>query len=280
MSSPGLEAAQQLRLVLERELAELVEEHRATIGALEHARAGRDRAGERAALVTEQLALDERRRDRAAIEHDERLAAPARARVERARDELLAGAGLAIDDDRRLGRRDACAQREQLAHPDRAPDHALEALLVRERDLERRVDHAEPQPARAELDDRPVLEARLADQRAADPRPVRRPQVAEDVVAVLDVEPRVQARHRRVDEHHVGRCVGPEQQPALVTLDPGARRGTGLELELEAANLDRGRAAANMQHRRRRTTLGTHGGQCTLGGVDMRSADPRSRSRW
>ena len=62
-----------------------------------------DRAGEGAPLVPEQLALDEVLRDGRAVHLDERLVAPRRAPVERLRDELLAGAALAGDEDRRGG---------------------------------------------------------------------------------------------------------------------------------------------------------------------------------
>ena len=44
----------------ERQLADLVEEHRAAVGRLEQAGLAPDRAGEGAALVAEQLALEQR----------------------------------------------------------------------------------------------------------------------------------------------------------------------------------------------------------------------------
>ena len=56
-----LQHAQQLRLQLQRDLADLVEKHRAVVGQLEAADALRDRAGERAPLVPEQLALEQAR---------------------------------------------------------------------------------------------------------------------------------------------------------------------------------------------------------------------------
>ena len=72
------------------------------------------RAGEAALLVAEELALHQFRRDRAAVHRHER---PLRARpalVDHARDHFLAGAGLAVDIDRRLAARellDLVAQR-------------------------------------------------------------------------------------------------------------------------------------------------------------------------
>ena len=54
-------------------------------------------AGEAAALVAEQLGVDQPGRDRAAVHAQERPRRAARARVDRARDHLLARAGLAED---------------------------------------------------------------------------------------------------------------------------------------------------------------------------------------
>ncbi len=68
----GLEHPQELRLHVERKLADLVEEHRAAVGELERALARHVGARERAALVAEQLALEERIADGAAVDHDER----------------------------------------------------------------------------------------------------------------------------------------------------------------------------------------------------------------
>src|SRR5690606_21334783 len=53
-----LQRAQELGLRAERQLADLVEEQRAAIGELELTGTVRDRTGERAAHVAEQLALD------------------------------------------------------------------------------------------------------------------------------------------------------------------------------------------------------------------------------
>src|SRR6185503_19003619 len=72
----GLEHAQQLRLHVERELTDLVEEHGAAPGELERTLARRDGARERAALVPEQLAFDQAVADGAAIDDHERLFPP------------------------------------------------------------------------------------------------------------------------------------------------------------------------------------------------------------
>src|SRR5690606_28810095 len=96
--------------------ADLVEEDRAAVRLLEAADVLRDRAGEAALLVAEQCRLDQLARNRSAVEHDERLVL-ARARVvQRTRDHLLAGAGLAGDEAREITRRDLLEVREDLAH--------------------------------------------------------------------------------------------------------------------------------------------------------------------
>ena len=101
-----LQHAQEPHLRRERQLADLVEEQRAAVGALEPAAALRGGTGEAAALVAEQLGVDEARRDRTAVDAQDRPARARRPRVDRTRDDVLAGAGLAEQQDRCLGRRD------------------------------------------------------------------------------------------------------------------------------------------------------------------------------
>ena len=74
----ALEHAQQLGLQRERHLADLVEEQRAAVGGFEEADLALVGAGERAALVAEQLALEQRLGQRRAVELDQRLVAAAR----------------------------------------------------------------------------------------------------------------------------------------------------------------------------------------------------------
>ena len=62
------------------------------------------RVGERALRVTEQLALEQRLGHRRAVDRDERPVLAPRPLVDRARDDLLAGAALAGDQHRRVGR--------------------------------------------------------------------------------------------------------------------------------------------------------------------------------
>ena len=69
-----LDGAQQLRLQLVPQVADLVEEQRAAAGQLELAELLADGAGERALLVPEQRALDQLLRNRGQVDGDERRA--------------------------------------------------------------------------------------------------------------------------------------------------------------------------------------------------------------
>ena len=75
-----------------------------------------DGAGEGAAHVPEELALDEVLGDGAAVDGDEGPAHALAAAVELARDELLAGAGLAGDEHADVGRGDLLQLAEHLHH--------------------------------------------------------------------------------------------------------------------------------------------------------------------
>ena len=89
---PLLQHAQQLHLHRRLHLADLVEEQRAAVGELEDAACGVVGAGERALLVAEQLALEQRLGDRRAVDRDERERRARAELVDRLRDQLLAGA--------------------------------------------------------------------------------------------------------------------------------------------------------------------------------------------
>ena len=101
-----LEHAEQLGLGFGGHLADLVEEERAAVGQLEPADPPGDGAGEGALLVAEQLALDQPRGQGGAVDLDERLVRAPAAGVDRPGDQLLAGPGLAGDEDGGVGRRD------------------------------------------------------------------------------------------------------------------------------------------------------------------------------
>jgi len=100
-----LEHAQQRRLQLEIELADLVEEDRPAGGALEATRVPRARTREGAALVTKELALDQGRGERGTVGVHEGRAAARRQVVQGARHQTLPHAGLAAEQHRGLERR-------------------------------------------------------------------------------------------------------------------------------------------------------------------------------
>ena len=102
------ERAQQLGLHPRRHRPDLVEKQRPARGVLDQARAGRGRAGKGAAGVAEELVFEKRVGQRGAVQRDEGFVGARAARMHRARDELLARAGLSRDQDRaRRGRRAA-----------------------------------------------------------------------------------------------------------------------------------------------------------------------------
>ena len=100
-----LHGAQQLDLHVGRQVADLVEEQRAGMGLDELAGVLFGGAGEGALFVAEQDALDEIVRDGAAIDRDERLRAPLAGALDGARDQFLADARFAFDQDRDVGGR-------------------------------------------------------------------------------------------------------------------------------------------------------------------------------
>ena len=131
-----LEDAQQLGLQLQRQLADLVEEDRRAVRHLEAARLAGHRPGVRPLLAAEQLALDQGRGQRRAVDLDHRPGAARAELVDPLRDQLLADPGLAFDEHRRPGGRDLL---DQAQHPqdgralaDHAPAPVEQAVLLPE----------------------------------------------------------------------------------------------------------------------------------------------------
>ncbi len=125
-----LQRAQHLRLRLQAHVADLVEEQRAAVGELELAAPIRGGAGERSLDVPEQLALDQLLGDRGAVDFDERSGSTAAHRVDAARDELLAGAVLAVDQHPAVGRRGHRHLLAQLRHHVALAHHRQPAIDV------------------------------------------------------------------------------------------------------------------------------------------------------
>jgi hypothetical protein len=125
-----LEDAEEARLHRRRGLGDLVEEDRAAPGLDEEPGAVAARAGERAAQVAEELALEERLRDCGAVLDEERRVALGAPLVDRARDDLLARARLALDEHRHAAPRRPQRQVEDRPHARRGGDEGLPALRL------------------------------------------------------------------------------------------------------------------------------------------------------
>ena len=108
-----LQHAQQLGLHDERQLADLVEEERATARGLDAPRTGPIGPGERAALMAEELALQQLALEHSAVDGDEGLLAARALLVDRARHDLLAGARFA---EQQHGGRAWCNALHRLGH--------------------------------------------------------------------------------------------------------------------------------------------------------------------
>ena len=152
---PLLDHPQQLGLGFQRDRADFVEEDASLIGHLEEALLGGHRAGEGPLHVTEEVRLQQIRRQAARVDGDERPAGARRVGVYRARHELLAGSALPRDQNRgAAGRRlrdglehrpDARAVADDVGEPARLRPQApaQRAVLAREPLLRHRVAHDE-----------------------------------------------------------------------------------------------------------------------------------------
>ena len=74
------------------------------------------RAGERALLVAEQLALEQRLGERSAVDAQQRLTGALRRGVDHLGEHFLAGSGLAEQQDRQIACRDARCELMHVAH--------------------------------------------------------------------------------------------------------------------------------------------------------------------
>ena len=117
-----LEQAEELHLGGQRELADFVEEQRPALGRRDDSTTSRVGAGERAAGVPEELALDELERNRAAVDRDEGVVSPLARVVEGGHHELLARAALAGDEDRTRRAGDAVERVQNRANLGVEPD--------------------------------------------------------------------------------------------------------------------------------------------------------------
>ncbi len=173
-------------------------------GLLEHALPVGRRAGERAAHVAEQLALHQVLGDRAAVHRDRGARRAAASGVQRARHHVLAGAGLALDQDGRVAGRDRArgsrrgGASRRLRRPARrtrsGPESLDERRLVAEVHAERRA---------ADPHQRPRRDLGLAHAHAVDQRAVRAAAVADHDRLAAHRELAVEARHRAIVQDEI-----------------------------------------------------------------------------
>src|SRR5262249_20879253 len=118
-------------LKLERKVADFIEEDGPRVGHFELARSSLVRTRERAALMAEQLAFQQALRNRRAVHRHERCAPASRLEMNRAGDEILAGAALAEQQYGRIVGDDAPDKLIHFLHCRAAPDYlAADQLAI------------------------------------------------------------------------------------------------------------------------------------------------------
>ena len=123
-----LNRPQQLRLQVDRQLADLVQKYRAPLGDRQQSVLGIGRAREGAAHVPEQFAFDQRGYQRSAVDGNERLVAEDAGEVNRLRHQLLARAAFAQNQHRMRALCGFPDDAVELFHLRRAPDDVAEPL--------------------------------------------------------------------------------------------------------------------------------------------------------
>src|SRR5262249_29378700 len=112
-----LQDLQKLGLKADVHIADLIQEDGPAVGHFEHARLLLERAGERAALVPKQFALDKLRRERRAIQLQKELLGARRSGMKLPSDYLFAASRLALQQNRRFRPADLSGDGLNLAHP-------------------------------------------------------------------------------------------------------------------------------------------------------------------
>src|SRR5690606_27006308 len=111
-----LDHLRELSLQVGRQVLDVIEKRGSALDVLEEAGSLDLRSGERARSMTEELGLEELRRNRRAVDRLEERIGARTERVNTARDELLPSAGLARDQDGELGISHAKEHRDETAH--------------------------------------------------------------------------------------------------------------------------------------------------------------------
>ncbi len=200
---PVLQRAQQLGLGRGGELADLVEEERPAVGQLEGARAIRAGRGEGALDVPEELALHQVLGDRPAVSDDEGLLHALAHAVDLFGQQLLARAGLAVDQHRGVGPADGAQLGEDGPHLGATADHRAEALRVVQRHLDLVGERGDADQAVPQLQLDAVADGDLAEAQAVDEGAVGAVQVLDLEAARARGDAQVITRHRGVGERQV-----------------------------------------------------------------------------
>jgi hypothetical protein len=237
------EDAQQLRLLLERKLADLVEEDGAAVRVLERSRTIAGCAGERALHVSEELGLDEIGAERAAVDHDERPVFSRARFMDAAREHVLPGSCFAEQQDGHVVRRGPLQQVEDGAHRDRRADHAPEPVRVGEPDLDTAIGRRKLQVRRATGEGRPRLDVHFTDLQPRSKGSVLGAEVLEKEAMPVDEDLRVMPAHRLVVEDQVVVRRGADAQPRSGERDRRARSLSVGDGDRAAHELQRRRAA-------------------------------------
>src|SRR5690606_19815742 len=132
-----------------------------------------------------------------------------------ARDELLAGAGLAADEQGEVGARDLLEDREDLAHPLAATEELVEVIALADLDLDVALGRLEPDAALADAEHHLRLEPRLADLDVTQEGAVRRLEIADDHPLFAHLDLAVRGAHGGVVEHQVADRAAPDGHPLL-----------------------------------------------------------------
>jgi hypothetical protein len=100
-----LQNAEELRLQRERYVTDFIEEQGSFVSQVEAADFLRDRSGKSSPFVAKKLTLKQVERDCGTVELDQRVTAAGARIVDRMRDEFLASAGLSLNENGRIRRR-------------------------------------------------------------------------------------------------------------------------------------------------------------------------------
>jgi len=220
------------------------------VGLLEDAGAVAVGAREGATDEPEQLGLDERGGDRAAVEDDERPVTTRARVVNGAREQLLARARLPDEQHRFLcGRRDLEA-REEGAHDERPPHRLAETRGARQRQLARCPGHpqAELPLPHARSDAR--TEHHLADLKVPDEGAVLAVEIAQDDAVVAEREHAVSARDVGIVDDHGALGAGAHHEGGHLQRRDDLDRGGRDQNDLERWNRDGGVTQTRQRARR------------------------------